>query len=314
MENNETKKFEAYSSTLEMAVTEEVNKEAGRLSSKAVLCTLTVGVWFATKIDKEAGKAAEEKFNAKDAGVFIKKLINPDSIKKVYSVGERIRGLHYKNSLPWNDFGQRLLPSTNFETYTHLIRKAIHEWEALVQKEIIDVYEELKKDAQENRLGGLWNPEEYPTIESLKRRFYVKVSFDPVPDVQDFRVKLRDEEVAAIRAEYEERESEASKRSKADLWKRLYGTVDKLMKRMNSDRRPSEKACVGIIDEIKELVELLGIMNFDNDANLEAMIKEVENKLATLNPDLLKDGQYHRNEAANEAKTILNKMSAYLNE
>ena len=67
-----------------------------------------------------------------------------------------------------------------------------------------------------------------------------------------------------------------------------------------------------LIDNTMELCNLIGKLNFSEDPEIENMRIDVKNKIARLNPDVLRVDPDVRRNTADEAAAIMNRMKAYM--
>jgi hypothetical protein len=67
-----------------------------------------------------------------------------------------------------------------------------------------------------------------------------------------------------------------------------------------------------LVGNIISLVQLLPKLNMTNDQALESMRKQIETRLATASPDDLRKSRHIRKRVAEEASSILETMSGYI--
>src|SRR5438067_597619 len=123
------------------------------LSEKAILVDLTISSWSASKYDKKVTKEVEEDYNAKNAGRFNKILIARKDLEDLNKIANDARHFHRKNTLPWSDSGDRLLPATNYFYYINELRGYKQNFDDAVNN-FINAYPDLKADAK-NRLHNM---------------------------------------------------------------------------------------------------------------------------------------------------------------
>lgn len=279
------------------------------LSDKALLVHLGVSQWIAKKLDKKASaEIARVNGASREAGRYNKSLLPTcgtlDSIKSKTS---EIRKKFYRNTLPWGIEGTFILPSANYLTFMTDFRNEKAEWESLT-KDFLLGYNQSVMDAQ-RLLGSLYSASDYPTVGELRKKFRMELSILPVPTAGDFRVELADDEYNTIQSEIEERVAESSKAAMSEVWQRLYDKVKWLAERLSD---PKNTFHDGTYQDAKDLCGMLTRLNFTDDANLEAMRQEVEQKLVSYHPDALRNDPDLRTDTADEAKVIMDKMSVFM--
>ena len=100
-------------------------------------------------------------------------------------------------TLPWDDDGRRILPSTLYSAYTDAMR----EFKRIDQKLRLDflaVYPRLVSEARQ-RLGTMYDPADFPDVTVIPTKFDIKIAFEQIPDAKDFRVAVSDEAAELIR-------------------------------------------------------------------------------------------------------------------
>ena len=278
------------------------------LGNKAMLVRLAIKQWSVRKYDRKVTKKIAKDYNtAADAGRYTKVLLAENAIRKMSQVANEARSYHYERTLPWYDWGPRLLPAANYLEYTQKMQFFKTEYEKAVN-DFIRSYPTYVVDAQQ-RLNGMFDPNDYPKPSVIHCYYGFKVSVDPLPDKEDFRVSLGETEVEAIKADIEARTLEAQQAGMRELWTRLHDSVKNMVERLSDDKAICRDSLVG---NLSDLVSLLPKMNITGDPDLEAMRKDVEKRLCGYRPDQLRTDKKSRRQAAQAAKSILDNMSGYM--
>ncbi|MBN2570304.1 MAG: hypothetical protein JXB42_12825 [Deltaproteobacteria bacterium] len=278
------------------------------ISSKAMLVRLAISQWSSRKYDKKVSDKIARDYQATlDSGRYTKALLAAEAISKVSKIANEVRSYHYKNTLPWYDWGPRLLPAANYLPYTRKIQAYKTQFEAAVS-DFCNNYQTYVDEARQ-RLNGLFNSSDYPTPSQINNYYTFSVSVDPLPDKEDFRVSLSSGEVNAIKADIEARTKEAQATAMKELWERLHNAVNNMVERLSDDKAIFRDSLIG---NITELVDLLPRLNITEDVKLEAMRRQVEKRLCEYNPAELREDKGKRRKAAKAAKGILDDMAGYM--
>ena len=297
------------SSTVKGGVT--LKKGSGApLAESAMLVTLKITGWTARKKDKNVtSEVAEAHKVSEDAGAYWKQLLNKSAVNKVRAASQSARDVHYKNTLPWEDEGARILPSRNFASYREELRAAYAVWEA-ARDEFLNQYPTLVEQAQAE-LNGLFNPAEYPKAHEIAAKFGWKQRTNPVPSAEDFRVDVADGEKERIKGEIRDQHEAWVRNSSTSLWERLYEVVNRFAKAMGNKDQKVYRA--SLVNSMLELCNLLPALNVSDDPALEQMRQKVESSLCKRDVGDYKgeEGEGAREEAAKEASSILDAMSIY---
>ena len=145
-----------------------------RITNGSVLVELHMSVWTANKLDRGATAkvTADNSASAKAAKVH-KNLMEGSHLRdKIASLAAACRAQHLHVTLPWNDGGQRLLPTSYFLEYKTRMNDYRTAFETMVN-EFVAEYPALVQTAQ-NYLGGLFNADDYPSADEVRSKF----SFD----------------------------------------------------------------------------------------------------------------------------------------
>lgn len=277
------------------------------LNDRAVLVQLSISQWTARKYDKKATKDVVDANNTTSAAGRFNKALLPmnESLANVHQKATYIRTEFYKNTLPWGIEGAQILPVANYLEFMTKFRKERDDWVYLVNT-FVDDYESLKQDA-ERILGGLYNPEDYPSVEQVRKKFHMDLAVFPVP-TNDFRVNIASDELSRIQQDVELRVKQAEKLAMQDVWQRLYDRVKHI-----ADKLADPKAIFrdSMIENAQELCSLLPRLNVMDDPDLEALRQQVEVSLLK-HPQSLRNNPELRQDTAAEAKAIMDKMSVFM--
>ena len=190
----------------QLAATPTVNNVPS-ISSSAMLVQLNVSTWTARKLDKSVSKKVARDNGASDrAGNYNKNLLagctELDDLKKF--VGNA-RNIHYAMTLPWSDMGLRLIPtSLYFEYHAEMTRLEQEFWRLYTAFETAYQWRIANAMQQAQELGAMFDHDDYPSVETLSRKFGWTLSTQPLPDAGDFRLDIPNEQQEVIRQQYED--------------------------------------------------------------------------------------------------------------
>ena len=276
------------------------------LNEKAMLVYLNIGFWTARKYDKKISQEIEAQYNTDDAGRYNKILIAKEHLANIQKTISAARTFHYDNTLPWSDQGGRLLPSANYFNYVKSIQSFKDDFEREVTN-FLKVYPSLKDEAKQ-RLNGMFDEEDYPDAATLETKFAIKSMILPVPEADDFRVNLTDDEVDSIRTSIREQVQDSTQAGMKDLWQRLFKVVDHMVERLSD---PDNKFKNTLVENITDLCDLLPKLNITADPELNDAVEEIKAKLTVNDSQTLRDNDVVRSNTAAEAQKIMNKMRHY---
>lgn len=279
-----------------------------KLNDRALLVSLGVSEWTAKKLDKRVTKqvATDNRASSK-AGRYNKSLFPMnDLLENVHGKTRVIRAELTKNTLPWGIDGTRILPSKNYLQFMTQFRREKGEWQTLV-REFLDNYDALV-DESKRWLGDMYEANDYPPVDAVAKKFKMDMAVLPVP-TNDFRVELADDEIARIQEDLEARMAMVQQEAMADCWHRLHKHVEHIATKMAD---PAAIFRDSMIDNARETCDLLTRLNVSDDPHLEDMRQQVEAKLLSHHPDVLRTDLDLRADAAAEARKIMDAMSVFM--
>lgn len=300
-------------------------KEESTLSSKAMLCTVSIRAWSGYKYDREASEQIAEIHGAdKDSGRFNKRLVPREELEELTKLIGRIRRDHEFVTLPWSDNGYRVLPAAAYMDHTAAMRGHTLEFKAAVCR-LETRFEELVRS--QSRLGTLFKVDDYPGMRDeggglrfafpneLRERFSFETKVLPLPDVDDFRVALGDQDRERIKRQIAESIQASLRVGARELWQRLYKVVSHMSQRMAEYNAAADgqkpRLYDSMITNIVEIVEVLPKLNIAGDTELDRMACEVRRSLV-VDPQELRKSETMRSDTAKAAVDIVQRMAAYM--
>lgn len=291
------------------------------IGSSAMLVELSIRSWTGRKLDKSVSAEIDNAKKTKTSVVNANKnlMAGTGVLDKIIKQAAAIRAWHISQTLPWTDNGSRLLPMSNFMAYKEQLGVLETNYNALVDK-FIDAYPNLIIAAA-FQLGDLFDRTEYPEIHTLRNKFSMQYSFFPVPQAGDFRIDINEEAKAEILSNCEKAYNDRLENAMKDAWARLHECLTRMSDRLQYDEVDEEvdgrwekvlKPRVfrdSMIDNAKELVELLQHLNLTKDPQMEQARKDLKNILDRHNVDTLRGSYTAREAVKSQVDAILNKMS-----
>lgn len=270
------------------------------LQNKAMLVTMSVSCWTAQKKDTKVSAEIEASHNAKNAGRYNKMLVDKAHLDPLTSFAGAVRSYHYKMTLPWLDNGARLLPSKLFMEYSAEIRKLQSDYRALVDKFVNHYDAHLIQDARQ-RLGTMYDPDDYPPGHKLRDKFGIEIDIAPVPDGQDFRVDVTESERNRIASEITGKVAERQAAAQRDAWVRVREVVSLIEARCSA-----EKTCIreSLIDNARDLSRLLPGLNVAAEPLMDDVCGKIVEHLL-VDPERLRKSVTTRKRVAASAREIL---------
>ena len=284
------------------------------LSSRAMLCSLSISMWSARKHDPEASEEIAQRHGAQsDAGRYHKVLLPKAALAEIQKIVSDARQEHYFMTLPWDDNGYRVLPAAAYMDHTERMRELSNRFSPAVES-LTQQFGHLVEEAKV-RLGGLFRPEDYPSSEELRSKFSFDTKVMPLPDAGDFRVTLGDEEKNRIKRQITAAVEASLQVASRELWQRLYEAVSHLAERLQAykvtDEGVEHPFRDSVVTNLVRLVDVLPKLNVTGDPELERLAAQVRTSLL-VDPQELRKSDSIRNETAKTASAIASRMAAYM--
>jgi hypothetical protein len=268
------------------------------LKDSAMLIALNISQWTARKHDRTATQEVDEAHGAKDAGRYNKLLISKAALDPMSKIEGAARDYHYSMTLPWGNNGERILPASLFLDYTQKMNGFKAQFNAAVQV-FVAQYPELVQAARV-RLGTLYNPKDYPDVSSIAAKFDFAMPVTPIPDAADFRVALNSEYVEAIKRDLTDRHARQQQEAVKHVWVRVREVVGKIHETCSKEK---PRIFDSMIDNARQLIEVLPALNLTNDPDLARIAQEMQ--ALVVSPDALRNSAVKRQSVAASADQIL---------
>jgi hypothetical protein len=277
----------------------------------AFLVKLSCSVWTARKMDKDATKQARANANAteKAAVRVYKSVLATEALDKIIWIVTRARDEHEKRTVPWTYKGPGAITAEGYPAYKAAMAEYEKEFSVAVRY-FHSVYAAERENAR-GYLGNMFNEADYPASDSLTSKFAFRVTVEPMPNADDFRVQgLAPQLVAEIKKDIVANNREAFEKANNSAWARVIEVVEKLKLRMeafkpaHAGNKVEGKFHDTIISNIVELAELIPSINIVNDPDLTRMQRRLM-ALTAYTPKDLRDSDALRADVAKQASAVL---------
>lgn len=284
------------------------------LSSRAMLCALSISMWSARKHDTEASEEIARQHGAQaDAGRYHKMLLPKAALAKIQKIVSEARQEHYFMTLPWDDNGYRVLPAAAYMDHTDRMRVLSERFTPAVET-LVCQFTQLVEEAK-TRLGGLFRVGDYPAPDELRSKFSFETKVMPLPNAGDFRVALGEEEKERIKHQITAAVEASLQVASRELWQRLYEAVSHLAERLQAYKVTEDGVehpfRDSVVTNLVKLVDILPKLNVTGDAELERLATDVR-ALLLIDPNELRKSEPLRTETAKAASEIAKKMMVYV--
>lgn len=271
------------------------------IQNNSMLVDLVINKWGATKQDNKVSAEVEVQHAATGAGKYVKYLIDKGHLAELNSLASEARTYHNSMTLAWTDKGQRILPSALFMDYRAGIQTRRDKYRAARDK-FLAVYPQLVHDAR-NRLGTMYDPSEYPSVDELRGAFDITVEFLPVPDAKDFRVDVAEETRNEIQAQITDTVNARVEKAVQGCWTRTREVLERISKQCNDKKG---RIYDSLMENAQDLVNVLSGLNITNNPEIAQMEKDI--RALIVPADMIRNSPATRQRVADGADALLARM------
>lgn len=287
------------------------------LTERAMIMSLKISQWTGRRLDRKITDEVNQNHNAADdAGRYNKLLLPKEAMAGVVSaIGETRTGF-IKRTLPWLDNGSRIMAAEKYHDHAAWF----NEQKANFNKEVEDFLREYPFHVQQaqSRLGSMFEPDDYPAVEEIRRRFGMSAQILPVPDASDFRADISEHQREAIRANIEETINRATSEAIKDIYARVAESVGRMVERLNAYKPSTGKGdrATGtfkdsLVGNVRELIELMPALNITGDPALAQMALDLQ-PLVQYEAKTLREDEGKRADIAEEAARVLESINDFI--
>lgn len=271
---------------------------------KYLLVSFRTSKWSARKFDAKATQEVAENHNATgDIGRFNKLLLSKSDINPVNAAFAAARRQHDMLTLPWDDDGDRLLPTARLMDYRAKMKPLTDEVDQRVAY-LLARYQDLI-EARKQELNGLFEPADYPSEEQLREKFAHKVEIKPVPASE--AIRFGDPNIERdLREQYDEMLKDRVNDAQREVWYRLVEPLKRLVDVLSRDGRVYESTHKAILD----IARMVPQYNITGDPKLDQAASDIYSLMSKVNVDVLRDSEAIRGVTAEAANDILARMDS----
>jgi hypothetical protein len=273
---------------------------------KAVLVKITIRIFPNTRKDAEITEETRtRKALGEGAGKWLKNVFPEEAMQEIRATGGEARRRHYDLTLPWEE-GYRLLPSKGHKAYEKELAdyaEKFYERVAAFGKNYNDWIAKAKK-----MHNGTFDPSLYPAWREMEKKFSFEVEYTPVPKAAHFITNgIAKGAIDEMKEDLERRNNERVEAAVKDTWLRLMTPVKALSEKLADPERIFRDS---LIENIKDIVNLIPQLNLTNDRRLEALAEEIKTLFGNLDAEALRDNVELRTQVMRTASDMVKHFGA----
>jgi hypothetical protein len=276
------------------------------ISSSAVLVKLSISTWTASKLDKVRTEQVLTNNNASGRAAQVRKnlMAGTQKIKDIADFAARCRTENNTLTLPWEDRGNRVLPTSLMLDYKRKFDGYKNQFTQMCGDLVVN-YDAMKQTAR-NYLGDMYDESDYPPVEEIASKYDWQMVFTPMPDAGHFYLDIPSHELeeikASLRMENDERMQTASRTAWDRLHKMLVGMADKLG---DSEEETKRRWHDSFVTNAQEMCGMLTHLNITKDPELERARQMLERTMLGANVEQLKESPVARDNMKRSVDAIL---------
>ena len=275
----------------------EPQTDAPTLASSAMLVEVNISHWAGRKKDKRASidVTASNHADSGVASVNKKLLANSDTLRAIQTHVTAARNLHANMTMPWSNSGLRLLPTAQYFKYSQAMSDMQNEFDMLVGQ-FLSAYNDEVIDVQ-LKLGDLFSHDDYPSVETLERKFAFRTNYMPLPDAGDFRVDIGNDALREVKGQYADFYTKQYNTAMNDVWTRLHKALANMSDRLDYGSKEDKKIFRdSLVDNVTDMIELLRVCNVTASTQMAQMANRLEDAMSGVTPDALREDDTFRAE------------------
>jgi hypothetical protein len=287
------------------------------LASSAVLVSLDVNVWSATKQDRVISNEVTTSKNAdKSAGRYVKNLLADHAKHKaLVNYRQTIYNWIKRRTYRWNN-SQDLLPSVDLTRFKTEFQEHEVSFYTLLD-DFCNQYDSIVSDMAFKQ-GTMFDRSDYPTKEEVRAKFGIKLFVSEVP-MSDFRCGIAQDIADDLFASYTKQAEEiisSVEREQADRFIEVMQSISHCCgvdeTQSNGEVKTKKRKIYDTtIQKAKEMCETFKGFNLTNSLELEQARASLEKALNGVTAEDIRDSDAIRHAVKEDVDSILGKFSSF---
>jgi len=283
------------------------------LASSAVIVTVEVNVWTATKQDKAiSNEVTTAKRASADAGKFTQNLLaNSPEHKALLNYRQTVYNWLQRCTYDWAG-SARLLPTFQIEKFMKEVGQHKTAFQVLLN-DFITKYPSIVSDAAFNQ-GDMFDRISYPDPKDVLRRFQIKEFISDVPK-NDFRTGGIATAIADdLQQHFTRQTKDIVNNAMADASERLMTIAERISSACaepeykDDGKSKRKKIYDTTVSQAKEICETLKHFNLTNNSALEEARQQLEAALNGVTTEDLRESAYERRKVKDSVDDMLSKF------
>lgn len=283
-------------------------KNLPSLKDRCVLVQMRRNMWQAKAFDKSATDSIEAANGVTKVGRYNKTLLKGDADLKAVNTAFYECYQYYKDhSLPWMSDGARIIPAAELLDFTAEVTRLKENAMALVSRLHDRWGAAVQADA--NRMGSLFNPNDYPDADSMAAMWDIKLIVMPISDGHDFRTEVGEDVKAALDAELQETEAKATEHCMKMLLEPITAMAERLSIPVGEAGSVFRDT---LVSNLKDAANRAKRLNINNSQTITDTCNQVLATLNGIDAQTLRDADDVRSSVAGSMRKLQRNLAAYM--
>ncbi|HZV35104.1 MAG TPA: hypothetical protein VFB72_11075 [Verrucomicrobiae bacterium] len=238
------------------------------------------------------------------AGKWVKYKLPDEALEPIRKFAGEVRRRHYDMTLPWEE-GYRMLSAKAQASY----QDVFHNFERDFNKHLSEFMAQYPNWLDQAKLmhGKTYNTSDYPSAAEMPKHFRFGIEYTPMPRSEHFVVQgLAEDAIEEMRNDLEQRNTQRVQAAIADTWQRLLAPVQAMAEKLSGKDTIFRDT---LVTNVRDILALIPALNLDGNPQLVEATRLIEQQLANVNPDTLRENVKFRKEIADAAKALASRFA-----
>jgi len=277
------------------------------LEKNFVLFRVSMKTLSTKRIDENVSKEIDKQKNGNKAGKYYKLIIGEDFSDLITKIQGKIRTLVYQYTFPYFSSGFRILSLEQYKKFMEKLKTleiSLNE----NQEKFFREYENMRNDSIA-RQGELFNPLEFPSIETMKSKYntFLEYEFAEIPK-NDFLVSLEQKEIEKLQETMNKQKEQAIENIVSDLWKNTKEILERLKEALDKDRKITDTT----LEKALEIADIINSYNIKENKELKNIADSLKKDLKGIDNIDTKTDKEAKSEYAKKVEKTLKKINEYI--
>lgn len=284
------------------------------LASSAVLVSIDINVWSATKQDRGISDEVTTAHNAdKSAGRYVKQLLADNAKHKaVVNYRQTIYNWLQTRTYGWNK-SQQLLPVIDLPKFKAEFNQHELAFYQLVDDFILN-YDSIVSDMAFKQ-GSMFNRNDYPTAGQVRNKFGLMLYVSEVP-MNDFRCNIAQDIADDLFSTYTKQTESIINSIQTEQATRFIDVMESIshccgVDDLGNDKTKKRKIYESTIQKAKDYCETFKGFNLSNSSELEEARASLEKALHGVSAEDIRESDAVRGSVKESVDDILSKFSSF---